>query len=135
MPTKLDAVVVGTVLGQKDCFLAPPAAVGVLVQLAASVYECGAAEQRAACVALGDAPMLWLWLAFERTSVASAARHARTGAATLGIVREQGCVAAVEVVNLPPQLDNLALVFVSHQLSGLGSTETVSVEGWTCSVV
>jgi len=121
VPTKLDAVVVGTVLGQKDCFLAPPAAVGVLVQLAASVYECGAAEKRATCVALGDAPMLWLWLAFERTSVASAARHARTGAATLGIVREQGCVVAAEVVDLLLQPDVLALVLLSRRLGVLDS--------------
>jgi hypothetical protein len=81
-------VVVGTVLGQKDCGLAPPAAVGVLVQPVASVHEPGAAEQRAARVALGDAPMLLQWLALECASAAIAARHARTGAATLGIGRE-----------------------------------------------
>ena len=58
MLTELDAVVVGTVLSQKDCTLALPAAVSVLVQLIESVHEPGAAEQCAAHVALGDTPML-----------------------------------------------------------------------------
>ena len=40
----------GTVLGQKDRGLAPPAAVGVLVQLVESVREPWAAEQRAASI-------------------------------------------------------------------------------------
>ena len=88
MLTELDAVMVGTVLSQKDCGLALPAVVGVLVQLVGSVHKRGTAEQRAACMALGD--------------VSSATRvricHACAGAATFGIHREQGCVFVSKVV-------------------------------------
>ena len=59
--------------------------------------------------------------------MAIAARHTRTGAATLGIVREQGCVVAVEVVDLPPQLDELALALVSRRLGVPGSLSVVGV--------
>ena len=106
---------VGTVLGQKDRGLAPPAAVGVLVQLVESVREPWAAEQRAASIALGDVS------GATRVRI----RHARAGAATFGICREQGCVFAVEVVDLPLQLDKLVLVFVSCRLGVLGGVEGV----------
>ena len=95
MPTQHDVVMVGTVLSQKDRGLAPPAAVGVLVQLVESVREPWAAEQRAASIALGDVS------GARRVRI----RHARAGAATFGICREQGRVSAVEVVNLLPELD------------------------------
>ena len=110
MPTQHDVVMVGAVLGQKDRGLAPPAAVGVLVQLVESVREPWAAEQRAASIALGDVS------GARRVRI----RHARAGAATFGICREQGCVFAVEVVDLPLQLDKLVLVFVSCRFGVLG---------------
>ena len=115
MPTQHDVVMVGTVLSQKDRGLAPPAAVGVLVQLVESVREPWAAEQHAASIALGDVSSV--------TCVRI--RHARAGAATFGICREQGCVFAVEVVDLLLQLDKLVLMFVSCQLGMLGSVEGV----------
>ena len=91
---------VGTVLGQKDCGLAAPAVVGVLVQLVESVHERGTAEQRADCIALGDVS------GSTRVRIC----HACAGAATFGIRCEQGCVPAskaVEVIDLPLQLDKL----------------------------
>ena len=65
-----DVVMVGTVLSQKDCGLALPAAVGMLMQPVVSVHEPGATEQRAARVALGNVPMLLQQLALEHMSVA-----------------------------------------------------------------
>ena len=79
--------------------------------------------------------MLQRQLAFERVSVAIAVSPARAAVATLGIGREQRRVAAVEVVDLLPQLDNRTLMLVSRRPAGLGSTEAAGVEGRTCGVV
>ena len=73
--------------------------------------------------------MLLRWLALERTSVVTAACHTHTGAATLRIIRKQGCVAAAEVIDLLLQLNKLALAFVSRRLSVLDSVEGVDAGG------
>ena len=103
------------------------------MQLVVSVHDPAAAEQCAACAAMGELVLVCIsqWLAVECMSVAIAAHHAHTGAATLGIIHKQGCVVAAEVVNLPPQLDKLAFVLVSRRLSVLDSVEGVDTGGQT----
>ena len=124
MPMELDVVVVGTVLGQKDCSLALPTAVGMLVLLVESVHECGAAEQCATPIALGNvSSMMHVRIC-----------HAHTRAVMFGICRKQGCVLvsqAVEVVNLPLQPAKLMLMCMSHHLSVLDSVEGVDAGGQT----
>ena len=127
---------VGMLLSQKDCGLASesPTAVGMLMQLVASVHEPRAAEQCATCVALGNVPMPWRRLALQHASVVHAVCHICAGAATFSISCEQGCVAAVEVMDSLLQLNKLTWLFVSRRLGRPGSMHAVSVEGRTCSV-
>ena len=88
-----DVVMVGTVIGQKDCGLAPPAAVGMLMQLVASVHEPGAAEQCAACIALGDWSMLLQHQSRDHVCATGSLRGMCAGAATCSVGCEQRCVA------------------------------------------
>ena len=127
-----DVVMVGTVLSQKDCGLALPAAVSVLVLLVASVHEPRAAEQCATHIALGNVPMPQQQLVLQCVSVVCAVHHVHTGAATFSISHKQGCVAAVEVVDLLSQLSNLTLVLVSCCLSMFDSIEGVDTGGQIC---
>ena len=121
MLTELDVVMVGMVLSQKDCGLALPTVVGMLMQLVMSVHERGAAEQCAASRALGD------------VSGATHVRicHACAGAVTFSICHEQGCVFAVEVVDLLLQLDNFVLTLVSCRLGVFDSVGGVDAGGQT----
>ena len=124
MPTELDAVMVGMVLGQKDCGLAASAVISMLMQLIESVYKHRTAEQRAACIALGDVSGL-TWVRIG---------HACARAATFSMCCEQGCVSvskAVDVVDLLLQLHKLMLMLMSRRLGILYSIEDADTGGQT----